>query len=316
MDNLTHGLVGLGLSAIRKTNNFDFREPVNQKAVFWATALGSQFPDLDIVFRLVSDVAYLQNHRGITHSLVGLMAIPLIITGFMKFFFPVVKARIIYFWAWVATGIHICLDLLTSYGTMALWPLNTARYAWDVLMIIDPLIIVVFYIAMFLTRKTSLNKRKVYATVFAVTIIYVSSRAFIQHQLFQDVARAFSPKTQIVRTSVIPNLLGYNKWHFVVETRDKYYIGTTSFWPRNITVREELRKPRNRVIEAAVQTPVAQIFNDFARYPYPRFQKEADRYLVTWADLRYSFNHRSPFSAYVSLDKNLRVIKSGLGSRP
>ncbi|MDA8233492.1 MAG: metal-dependent hydrolase [Clostridia bacterium] len=313
MDNLTHGLVGLTLSAIRKTNDVEYREPLNQRAIFWSTGLGSQFPDLDIVFRFISDVSYLENHRGLTHSLAGLMIIPLIITLLVRYFFPMVKGRIIYFWAWLATGVHIFLDILTSYGTMALWPINSIRYAWDILAIIDPVIIVLLFAAMVIARRIPYNKRKVYATVLALVIGYISTRTLLQHQLVQTVTQNFKPGTSITETSVIPTLMGYNKWHLVVETKDKYYLGTASVWPWSFNLDEELPKSHNQVIAAASQAPAVQVFNQFARYPYAEIRKKDTVFQVTWADLRYKFGKHNPFSAFVNLDENLRVIDYGLG---
>ena len=313
MDNLTHGLVGLGLSAIRKTNDVEYSEPLNRQAVFWSTALGSQFPDLDIVFRLISDVSYLENHRGLSHSVAGLMVIPLVISLIVKYFFPMVKTRMIYFWAWLATAIHISLDLLTSYGTMALWPFNSIRYAWDILAIVDPVLIAIFFAGILIARKIPLSKRRIYATVFALSLVYISTRAVIQYQLVQNVAQNFKPGVSITETSVFPTLFGYNQWHLVVETKDKYYLGTATVWPHTFSLSEELPKTNNQVITAASKAPAVQVFNQFARYPYVEIEKKNDVFQVTWADLRYKIGKHNPFSAFVHLDQNLKVIDYGLG---
>ena len=65
MDPISHGLVGmvLGLKAggsISLANG-----------LMMSSLVGSILPDLDIVFLLRGDFTYLQQHRGISHSLPG-----------------------------------------------------------------------------------------------------------------------------------------------------------------------------------------------------------------------------------------------------
>ncbi|HEX5484281.1 MAG TPA: metal-dependent hydrolase, partial [Terriglobia bacterium] len=64
MDNLTHTLVGiaLGQAGLKRKSRY----------AMLALIIGSNLPDADIVTALHGGVDYLKNHRGITHSLLGL----------------------------------------------------------------------------------------------------------------------------------------------------------------------------------------------------------------------------------------------------
>jgi inner membrane protein len=96
-------------------------------------------PDLDIVASLWGPVEYLELHRGPTHSFVLL---PL-----WAFIFAWVLAKILreqggwralYGVTALGLALHIVGDLITSFGTMILWPLSDARPGLGSTFIIDP----------------------------------------------------------------------------------------------------------------------------------------------------------------------------------
>ncbi len=63
MDNLTHTLTALAIS----------QAGLNRKTRFATLALviAGNIPDVDIVTAFVSSARYLQDHRGVTHSILG-----------------------------------------------------------------------------------------------------------------------------------------------------------------------------------------------------------------------------------------------------
>ena len=82
-------------------------------------------PDLDFVVGFAGPVSYLENHRGVTHSLILL---PLWALGLSWLFAKIVREpggwRALYGITAMAIGLHIAFDLITGYGTMLLWPLT------------------------------------------------------------------------------------------------------------------------------------------------------------------------------------------------
>ena len=95
-------------------------------------------PDLDFVVGIFGPVAYLELHRGPTHSL--------LLLPFWAFLFSWALAlilreqrgwRALYGVTAMGLALHILGDLITSYGTMILWPLSTARPGWGTTFIID-----------------------------------------------------------------------------------------------------------------------------------------------------------------------------------
>ena len=110
----------------------------------WAATLGAVFPDADVVAELFDsrNIAMLELHRGFTHSLVCLPAFALALAGLTRWF---ARRRGLASPSWqkltliygVGTGLHILMDLITSFGTMIWSPLSNYRAALDTTFILD-----------------------------------------------------------------------------------------------------------------------------------------------------------------------------------
>jgi inner membrane protein len=95
-------------------------------------------PDLDFVISYFGPVAYLELHRGPTHSL--------LLLPFWAFAFSWVLAKVLreprgwralYGVTAMGLALHIAGDLITSYGTMIFWPLSDMRPGLGTTFIID-----------------------------------------------------------------------------------------------------------------------------------------------------------------------------------
>ena len=95
-------------------------------------------PDLDFIAGLAGPLAYLENHRGVTHSLVLL---PLWAIGLAWVLAKLLREpqgwRALYAISAAAIALHIACDVITSYGTMIFAPLSASRAAIGTTFIID-----------------------------------------------------------------------------------------------------------------------------------------------------------------------------------
>lgn len=109
--------------------------------VWHGVALGfvaAAFPDSDVVLRVVSDLAYLRGHRGVTHSLLLLPLWALLLGWLASHAFRRREAWRRYAWlAAACIGIHIAGDWITQFGTMLFAPLSDARFGLGSVFIID-----------------------------------------------------------------------------------------------------------------------------------------------------------------------------------
>src|SRR6185436_19609325 len=152
MDNLTHSLVGLAAAKA----GLERLSP-------GATALcilAANSPDADIVTLVGGRWTYLQNHRGITHSIVGTialaLALPLVVHGCawliarLRKRTPATRLRGLMIASIVATATHPLLDWTNNYGVRFLLPWNSRWFYGDLVFIMDPVFWVVLGGAVFL----------------------------------------------------------------------------------------------------------------------------------------------------------------------
>ncbi|MEW6212345.1 MAG: metal-dependent hydrolase [Acidobacteriota bacterium] len=142
MENFAHTLLGLSLA---KTGL--------ERATPLATAalvVSSNLPDIDVAVWLFGGTpAYLEYHRGLTHSFAGLFSLAVILAFTLTFIDrrfrlrrnafqrPCRPARL--FWLSFLGGLgHLAMDSTNSYGTRPLMPANDRWFYGDLAFVLDP----------------------------------------------------------------------------------------------------------------------------------------------------------------------------------
>ena len=162
MDNLTHSLVGLTAAKAGL-------ERLSPGASILCV-LAANAPDSDVAVVLFGDRwDYLQHHRGITHSIAGVVALavllPLIFYGVDRLRArlrrqpPKTNLRGLLIASSIVSATHPLLDWTNNYGIRLLLPWSPRWFYGDLVFIIDPFLWVVLGAAAFLlTSKTPLSK--------------------------------------------------------------------------------------------------------------------------------------------------------------
>ena len=160
-------------------------------------------PDLDFVVGFAGPVSYLENHRGVTHSLILL---PLWALGLSWLLAKIVREpngkdgkagwRALYGITAMAIGLHIAGDLITSYGTMILAPFSDWRPGIGTTFIIDLWfsgIIVAGLIASAIVRRSR------WPAVGALTVLvaYVGFQYTQKEQALEFAARHARPGAKV-----------------------------------------------------------------------------------------------------------------------
>src|SRR5947208_7821424 len=95
-------------------------------------------PDLDFVVAFVGPVEYLENHRGVTHSLVLLPLWAFVVSWVLAKILREPRGwRALYGVTALGLALHIAGDVITSYGTMILAPLSDWRAQIGTTFIVD-----------------------------------------------------------------------------------------------------------------------------------------------------------------------------------
>ncbi|MCL1941597.1 MAG: metal-dependent hydrolase [Synergistaceae bacterium] len=155
MDSLTHAASGAALLLALP----------NRPATKWAVPLTiavSCLPDIDVVFNRINRVPidFMLFHRGITHSLPAMPILALLCAFLM---YPFWRRGAPGAWTFRQTALfafalllmHVWLDCVTNYGTLAFLPFSDYRVRLNGLFIIDLLLLVPLILACCTARRRS-----------------------------------------------------------------------------------------------------------------------------------------------------------------
>lgn len=143
MDPFTHSLVGLTAAKA----GLERLSP-------WATTvcvLAANSPDSDIIVGLTTDRwNYLHHHRGITHSIVGVIALAIVVPSLVYFSARAVAAirkrpanvryRGLLIASAITTATHPLMDWTNNYGVRPFLPWSARWFYGDLVFIVDPYI--------------------------------------------------------------------------------------------------------------------------------------------------------------------------------
>jgi membrane-bound metal-dependent hydrolase YbcI (DUF457 family) len=177
MDNFTHTLFGLSLAKVGL-------ERVTPLATA-ALVISSNLPDIDVLPGIRGGtLAYIEYHRGFTHSLTGLVllaaALTLILTYVDRrfrlrkdpFSRPVKPASLFYVTLLGGLG-HTSMDLTNSYGVRLLEPFSSRWFYGDLAFVADPWIWLILGSAIVWLTTTDLVRATVWLVIGLITSLLV-----------------------------------------------------------------------------------------------------------------------------------------------
>ena len=342
MDPVTHFLTGACIA----------RTGLNRKTglATLTLTLATEAPDIDVLAYFGGSVFGFQHHRGFTHAFPALPllagAVVAVVYGIYRWrsrsgWRPKVPVRwgLLFAYACMGIAIHIFQDFTNNYGVRPLTPLFPKWYSWDLVFIIDPLILIALFLALVLPWLFSLISEEVGAgkssfrgagwARFALgfVVLLIAGRAY-EHGRAVTALKSLTYKNEdALRVSAFPNPLDLLSWNGMVETQNFFELlpvdsGAGAVDPHNIAV---LRyKPQETPVTlAAKRSQLGRVFLDWAQYPLVEQQSlPGNRYLVTFVDLRFStaralrLRVASPLAGYVVLDSQLRVEQQVMGGPP
>jgi inner membrane protein len=131
------------------------RAGLNRKTAL-ATAtvtLAAEAPDLDVLGEFKGRVFGFAHHRGFTHSFLGIAIVSAAVVGFVYLIWhlrgrklkdPNLPPRwgLLFGFAYLAGLSHILLDYTNNYGVRPFWPFSEKWYSWDIVFIVEPVMLV------------------------------------------------------------------------------------------------------------------------------------------------------------------------------
>ena len=324
MDNLTHSLVGL---TVAKAGLERLSPGATTLCIIAANA-----PDSDIVVLAFGDRwTFLQHHRGITHAIVGVIALaiilPLIFYGVDRLWSrykdqpPQTKLKGLMLASFIASATHPLLDWTNNYGIRFFLPWSQKWSYGDLVFIVDPYIWLILGGAVILLSIKGARERwgsKIAYVAIVLILCYWSLLAFAHSRAVtrgnEEAARMANRET-VLRLAAMPRLANPFRWDCVFETDRAMYrfdIGLLSDGGGNPVRYEKPGPDLKPVVDYLSQQRPAEIFLGFARFPVLKLADPGctTRTLVQLADLRYTEPGRSRGSFSLELPVDCPVARS------
>lgn len=311
--------------------------------------LAAEVPDVDILHYFRGSVEGFAHHRGFTHTLLGAPVMAGLTVAGVYGLSRILRRRwqprlaprwpLLFLYALLAVLVHIFQDFTNNYGVRPLAPFHPRWYSWDIVYIVDPLMLIALALGLAVpavfgligeevgARKAKFRGRggAVFALLCLAAIIFVRD---YQHRRAVTALNSVTYRDEDpIRASAFPNPLSPFSWGAVVETRDFFEITSVDsssgrIDPQNQAV-VRFKPEETPATLAAKRSRLGQVYLDWAGYPLVQAETLPDRrgYMVRFEDLRFEYNQvltRSgapPLAGYVALDPQLRVIDQYMGRR-
>ncbi len=357
MEPITHFLTGACLA----------RLGFNRKTALatLTMTLAAEAPDIDIVAYVKGSVSGFVCHRGATHTLWGIPLVSALVLALVyaghrlrqrlwpafhpskpKPGLPGTPVRaagastprwgLLYLFACIAGYSHLLLDFTNSYGLRPLWPWWPNWYAWDIVFIIEPVLLLVLIGGLVLpslfalvnheigARESSPRGRVGAALALALMTLLWGVRDY-EHRRAVNAMQALEYQGKIpLRVSAFPYMVNPFRWYGVVDTGDSYVALDVDSLAPVVDPQARARvyqKPEGTAASnAARQTRLGRAYLGWARYPLVETEKldgTSPGFLVSFRDLRFVYpdSRRSPLGAYVLLSPTLEVEDAAVGVR-
>lgn len=307
MDPVTHFLTGACIG----------RAGLNRKTAYatLAAVLAAEAADMDIFWGLGGQVDELKHHRGITHTFVAVPVVAGVVVGVVwllhrwreKRRIRKVEAAIagdpgapipwrlqqqpvrwgwLYATALIAALSHLLLDWTNNYGVRPFFPFNPRWYEGSFMFITEPVLLVLFFLALAMPWLFGLADKEMGArrqafrgrgwAIFAlIGMVALWGWRWSEHArglaMLQNTQVARDP---VKRAALEPYPVNPFKWHAILET-DNYYqtaeIDTrTGLIDSDAQTDVEFKPQATAATEAAKRTPLGQAYLDWGTWAVVR----------------------------------------------
>ena len=308
--------------------------------------LAAEAPDLDILSRFGGPAFGFAHHRGFTHSFLGVVLDAIVVVAFVYLLWrlrgtkvsnPSLPPRwgLLFLFACLAGLSHILLDFTNNYGVRPFWPFSERWYSWDIVFIVEPVMLLFLILGLVLPSLFALIDKEVgyrargprgrwAASLALSSVVLMWAVRDYEHRRAVNAleARTYNDADP-VRASAYPTWINPFHWYGVVETRNFFALAAVESLGPEVDPegRMEIRyKPEETAVTlAAKKSCMGRVFLDWAQYPITETETldgGQKGYIVHFQDLRFlglpdlvqGRRRRTPLGAAVVLDQNLKIL--------
>jgi len=318
--------------------------------------LAAEAPDLDIIGRLWGRATGFEHHRGFTHSFLGVPLDAVVVVAFVYLVWrlrdrktkdPNLPPRwgVLFLYACLGGLSHILLDFTNNYGVRPFWPFSEKWYSWDIVFIVEPIMLGLLFLGLILPWLGSLIDKeigarrrgprgRVAATLALLGVVLMWGVRDYEHRRAVNALEARDyDGVDPLRVSAYPTIVDPFHWYGVVETPAFFALARVDSLSPEVDPEGRMQyryKPEETPVTLAAKKSYAgRAFLDWAQYPIAEaevLEGAEQGYIVHFQDLRYGEvpsvvrgdddnDRRSVLGVAVKLDKNLRVVGDVYGTR-
>ncbi len=364
MDTLTHGLAGALLARAVPSTGDEALDRTLARREAWVGFAAATFPDADVFLSPFSAEFYITHHREFTHSFVTLPAWVVVLTLLASIRLspalgppgaPGRRMAMRRLGLVVALGLvsHILLDWITSWGTMFLSPISSARFSLDWTFILDAVLsglLVLGLVGVRAVSRRSFPRSRIAARAGLVAATAYVLFCGVRHGEALRLGRERAPLSSA--RAAIPQPGSPDRWLLLSDDGSTVTATFVDLGKRGREISrpaeiEELartgfrggalnlfrnlagvyRSPDDlapRVIEKSngplarttLENGVAGVFGRFARFPAAREEVRGDSVEVLLRDVRFGYLSKEidPFTYIVRYSLKGRLLSSGFPS--
>jgi inner membrane protein len=326
LEPLTHFLTGACLG----------RAGLNRKTAL-ATAvltISAEIADSDILTEINGPVYGFQHHRGWTHSFVGVPVMAALAVAVVLAFdrwwpwrrkrreLPV-RLGWLYGFALLGGLVHILLDFTNSYGVRPFLPFNYRWYHWDIVSIVEPVMLLFLIAGLVMPKLFALIQEEIGArrapgrawpiAALVMVVVMWGVRDY-EHRRAVSIMSAIEYGEGLpIRLSAFPAAVTPFTWYGVVENENSYVTLPVDALKGEVDLSGRARVWRKaqetEATLAAKRSYAGRVYLDWSDYPYVQTEPiiSTGGHRVTFLDLRYGYLSRTALAMEIELDKNLRV---------
>ena len=310
--------------------------------------LTAEAPDADVLAFFGGSVTGFAQHRGFTHTLLGAPVVAGVVVLGVYGIYRVMARRgwkpklpprwkRLFLYALLMCLVHIFQDFTNDYGVRPFAPFYPRWFSWDIVSIIDPIMLLALFLGLVVPWIFGLISEEVGAgknqfrgrggAIFALSCL--AAVILVRHIEHRRAVNALDSITyrgeEPIRVSAFPHALNPFAWTGVVETAGSFELAPVDSWSGQVDAQNRavvLFKPEETAVTlAAKQSRLGRFYLDWAGYPLVSTERLPNNagYRVQFQDLRFAsvetFSQRTPapLRGYVELDPQLHVTDQFMG---
>lgn len=313
--------------------------------------LAAESPDLDVLGRFGGPAFGFAHHRGFTHSFLGTLICAAFVVGFVYLIWRLRGRKIkdpnlpprwglLFGYACLAGLSHILLDFTNNYGVRPFWPFSEKWYSWDIVFIVEPVMLALLILGLLVPaifglvdREIGIQKRgprgRLAASLALAGVVLMWGVRDYEHRRAVNALESREYQgVDPLRVSAYPTWINPFHWYGVVETPAFFALAPVNSSAPEVDPEGEMElrnKPEETPVTlAAKRSYLGRVYLDWAQYPITETEELSGAqggYIVHFQDLRFvqvpsavnGERARRVLGAAIELDKNLHVVGDVFG---